>query len=198
MPVSVCKLGGSLLSLPDLGARLVRLISILAERQLLFIVGGGAAVDVVREWDRLHQLGDERAHWLALRSMMLNESLVLALLPNARLVRTRDESNGRIPVLCTHDFLLAEEQLCDDALPHTWDFTSDSIAAWVAIQWPAPRLVLVKSVPPSFPNAQREGDDAEEEAVDNFFWNVALRVPQVGWVNLRSDKPAIHQLSCAR
>ena len=32
-----------------------------------------------------------------------------------------------------------------DALPHTWEVTSDSIAAWVAGELGARRLVLVKA-----------------------------------------------------
>jgi hypothetical protein len=31
-----------------------------------------------------------------------------------------------------------------DPLPHVWDVTSDSIAAWVATELAVPRLVLVK------------------------------------------------------
>ncbi len=34
----------------------------------------------------------------------------------------------------------------EDALPHSWDVTSDSIAAWVAARVGARRLVLIKPV----------------------------------------------------
>jgi aspartokinase-like uncharacterized kinase len=46
---------------------------------------------------------------------------------------------GRIPVLAPSRWLREA-----DPLPHTWDVTSDSIAAWVAGQVGATSLVLVK------------------------------------------------------
>jgi aspartokinase-like uncharacterized kinase len=47
--------------------------------------------------------------------------------------------NRRIPVLAPYQWLREA-----DPLPHSWDVTSDSIAAWVAGQVGASRLVLVK------------------------------------------------------
>ena len=46
-----------------------------------------------------------------------------------------------------------------DPLPHSWDVTSDSIAAWIAGQLGARQLILVK--PP--------GVDRPERAVDSYF-----------------------------
>jgi aspartokinase-like uncharacterized kinase len=46
---------------------------------------------------------------------------------------------GQVPVLAPYAWLRHE-----DALPHTWQVTSDSIAAWVAGAIGARRLVLVK------------------------------------------------------
>lgn len=48
---------------------------------------------------------------------------------------------GRIPVIAPFAWLHAA-----DSLPHSWDVTSDSIAAWVAGQLGARRLVLLKSI----------------------------------------------------
>jgi aspartokinase-like uncharacterized kinase len=46
---------------------------------------------------------------------------------------------GRVPVLAPSQWLREA-----DPLPHSWDVTSDSIAAWVAGAVGARRLVLVK------------------------------------------------------
>jgi aspartokinase-like uncharacterized kinase len=46
---------------------------------------------------------------------------------------------GSIPVLAPYSWLRRA-----DPLPHSWDVTSDSIAAWVAGQVRARRLLLVK------------------------------------------------------
>ncbi|MBW3540464.1 MAG: hypothetical protein KY476_09345 [Planctomycetes bacterium] len=54
MTVVVYKLGGSLLTLPGFEQRLERLLASRPEDERpLVVVGGGAAADVVREWDRL-------------------------------------------------------------------------------------------------------------------------------------------------
>jgi hypothetical protein len=65
-----------------------------------------------------------------------------------------------------------------DPLPHTWDVTSDSIAAWIAGQVGAQRLVLVK------PPGAIEGD-----LVDPYF----TRVLPVGVKRLivRGDSEAL-------
>ncbi|MDC0274171.1 hypothetical protein OAK91_05515, partial [Planctomycetaceae bacterium] len=70
MSLVVYKLGGSLLDLPDLGQRLMRLWSRRPEEERrLLIVGGGKFADVVREWDARFGLGDEDAHELAVMSL---------------------------------------------------------------------------------------------------------------------------------
>ena len=62
----IVKVGGSLYDLPDLGPRLLRLLD-RPEMQPTFVVpGGGRLVDDIRGLDRLHRLGEEASHWLAL------------------------------------------------------------------------------------------------------------------------------------
>jgi len=59
-------------------------------------------------------------------------------------VYSRDEIDAalqrrQIPVLAPSRWLLTA-----DPLPHSWDVTSDSIAAWVAAELDASRLLLIK------------------------------------------------------
>src|SRR5581483_10984790 len=75
----VVKIGGSLLDLPDLGPRLKKWLEQSAAT-VLVVPGGGAAADAVRRLDQLHRLGESRAHWLALRAVQLNASLLGDLL----------------------------------------------------------------------------------------------------------------------
>jgi aspartokinase-like uncharacterized kinase len=205
MTVAVYKLGGSLLALPDLAARLRWLF----ERETthfrpLLISGGGPAADIVREWDRLHGLGEERAHFLALESLRLNESLLAELLPNSRIVRNREDADrlweaGEFPILCASDFVQTEELCAALRLPHTWEVTSDSIAAWVAAIWPADRLVMVKSVSlvdrgqdrspersDGFDSARRVNRTAP--LVDRYFHAISPHVREIRWINLRDDE----------
>ena len=203
--IVVYKLGGSLLSLPDLAERLGAVLSHRRDSRPLFIIGGGEAANIVRGWDERHGLGAERAHRLALRAMMLNESLVECLLPRARIVRCRDEAEiasqtEQVPILCAHDFLRSEEAALvgergdnDPAvtLPHTWDVTSDSIAAWVALRWPAAGLVLLKSRSLARGDTQAERAGERSDLTDPYFSTLAPRLRSIEWINLRVEPPTI-------
>ena len=46
---------------------------------------------------------------------------------------------GRVPVLAPYQWLRHA-----DPVPHSWDATSDSIAAWIAVTLRATHLVLIK------------------------------------------------------
>ena len=72
MSLTVVKVGGSLYDLPDLGPRLQRWLPTQDSSRILLVPGGGAAVDVVREFARLHRLSEEDAHWLALHAVTMN------------------------------------------------------------------------------------------------------------------------------
>jgi hypothetical protein len=66
--------------------------------------------------------------------------LLARLAPGADLVRSRRElAPGRLNVLAPSAWLRRA-----DPLPHSWDVTSDSIAAWVARALRVRRLMLVK------------------------------------------------------
>ena len=77
---------------------------------------------------------------------------ITSRLPDSVLVTGRDDvdrafARQRIPVLAPYVWLREA-----DPLPHSWDVTSDSIAAWIAGQVGASRLVLVKPAGASGPS----------------------------------------------
>ena len=82
----VIKLGGSLLDLADLPARLDTWWARNAEAHALLLVGGGAAADLVRLYDARFAMTEEAGHWLALEAMRLNAHLLAAVLKDAVLV----------------------------------------------------------------------------------------------------------------
>jgi aspartokinase-like uncharacterized kinase len=146
----IIKVGGSLFDLPDLGPRLRDWLAGQSIGDVLLVPGGGPAADVVRQYDRLHGLGEERAHWLALSALTLNARFIATLLPRGVVVpdtRALDAEwrQGKIPVLDAHTFALADEGR-PGCLPHCWSVTSDSLAARVAQVTGAGELVLLKSV----------------------------------------------------
>jgi hypothetical protein len=112
-----------------------------ARRRFLVVVpGGGAFADEVRRADRRFALGDSAAHWMAILAMDQYGYLLADLAPGSTIVRRRSElTPGRLNVLLPSAWVLRA-----DPLPHSWDVTSDSIAAWFARILGARRLMLVK------------------------------------------------------
>jgi aspartokinase-like uncharacterized kinase len=195
--IHVIKLGGSLLDLGDLLPRVRAFLDADGGPCPLIVVGGGGAADLVRAWDNMHRLGDERSHWLAIRAMQFNAHLVLTLLKNTRIVRNAREADaawraGQVAMLDPLAWLKRDEQ-DGVAIPHRWSFTSDSIAAHVARRLGASRLTLLKSTLP----AQDCGMDcaAGVGVVDDDFPLVAAGLPHVELVNLRADPVAFCRLS---
>lgn len=181
----VAKVGGSLYDLPDLAARLQSWLTEVMDQSVLLVPGGGPTADVVRRFDQLHQLGEERAHWLALRSLTLNAHFLLTLLPRTQLVLQPEEwpSNCRVGVLDPHAFACRDEER-PGALPHTWNVTSDSLAARVALMAGARRLILLKST--DLPEGTTWSAAGALDLVDRCFAALveAGELP-VQWVNLR-------------
>ncbi len=182
------KLGGSLFDLPDLAERLRRLWRERPEGAPLLIVGGGAAADVVRDWDQTFQLSPETAHWLAIDSLDLSASLLLRLMPELQLVRNRKQlelahAEGRPALLCVVCFVKWLETQ-PGRLPHRWDVTSDSIAAAAAVAWEAAELVLLKSC--DILGSTDLNGLAMDGLVDSYFPTAAAGLPLISWQNLRS------------
>jgi aspartokinase-like uncharacterized kinase len=192
MKTIIYKVGGSLLDLPELASRLRAVIEQNSDSRPLLVLGGGRMADVVREWDRIHHLDQESSHWLAVDAMGLNESLLHNLLPESGIVATRQETrsvwdSSGIPILSASEFLRAEEFSSRIPLLHTWEVTSDSIAAWIALQWPADGLALLKSVPqPDDFNSIVEGASFETNSVDPCFPRLASNLPSIEWINFRA------------
>jgi 5-(aminomethyl)-3-furanmethanol phosphate kinase len=142
-PDWVIKVGGSLGARPAALRRLMATLGRAARRRRLLVVpGGGSFADEIRRADRRFGLGDSAAHWMAILAMDQYGHLLARLTPGAALVRhPRDVKPGRLNILLPSSWLVDA-----DPLPHSWDVTSDSIAAWVVRAVRAPRLMLVKDV----------------------------------------------------
>lgn len=139
----VVKVGGSLYDLPGLGQRLRSFLESLADPVRLVVPGGGATADAIRAFDRDHALGPVASHWLALRACSVNAHFLLTLLPGFALVADPNRMS-RSGVLDPFAFAERDEGQ-PGRLPHTWDATSDSVAARAAIVGRG-SLVLLKSV----------------------------------------------------
>ena len=146
----VLKLGGSLLTIPDLMDRLEAVLSRLRPSPVLIVPGGGAAADIIRDLDQKLGLSPKKAHRDAIAAMSYNAALLCRLNKSLRLVRNYHEaqhvwSEGHSAVLDADSFLFGQPDNTGDSLPASWDITSDSIAAWTARHWQADRIILAKS-----------------------------------------------------
>ena len=142
-PDAVLKVGGSLGRRPRRLRRLMAALGALAPpRTLVVVPGGGLFAEEVRRADRRFALDPSSSHWMAILAMDQSAYLLRHLAAGAVLVRSPEAiRTGRLNVLAPSAWLLRA-----DPLPHSWDVTSDSIAAWVARALRAARLVLLKSV----------------------------------------------------
>lgn len=182
MNLTVAKVGGSLFDLPDLRPRLAGWVQALCNSVLL-IPGGGRGADVIRRLDRLHGLGEEAAHWLALRVLTVNAEFLAALLETK--VVPRPVAASGVTVLDPHAFFLADEGR-PGALGHTWDATSDAVAARVA-ELSGADVVLLKST--ELPTGMTWPGAATAGLVDPTFAAVVGRANlRASWVNLRGPR----------
>jgi aspartokinase-like uncharacterized kinase len=137
--LTVLKIGGGLGD--DALPALCNTLGELSARHPLLVVPGGAGfADAVREADRRFGLRAAASHRMAILGMEQFGWLLSELIPGAeRCTDLARVSAGRTTVLLPAALPL-------DPLPASWEVTSDSIAAWVADQAGAGRLVLVKEV----------------------------------------------------
>jgi aspartokinase-like uncharacterized kinase len=143
----VVKVGGALMQDPvALQRTMADLSSVARDTRLLIVPGGGPFADAVREVDRRLALTDDAAHWMAILAMDQYAHVLAGLVDDSLIVEDPDRiasaiDAGRIPILAPSRWLR-----CADPLPHSWDVTSDSIAAWIAVTLGAPHLLLLKPV----------------------------------------------------
>jgi 5-(aminomethyl)-3-furanmethanol phosphate kinase len=147
VPLAVVKVGGGLTTTPGLLPRVGEAVARAAVRHALVVLpGGGPFADQVRAFDRLHRLSADAAHWMAILGMDQYAVALSDVIPRSRLVEELAgvrlaHGEGMVPVLAPARWLRAT-----DELPHTWDVTSDSLAAYLATLLGADTLVLVKPV----------------------------------------------------
>lgn len=143
---AILKVGGSLSRGTGLAA-LCREISRLGQRYALLVVpGGGEFADQVREACRRYRLDDTAAHCMALLAMdqygyLLSRVIAGSSLTTDLLSACQAAESRRVAILLPSALIIQA-----DPLPHSWQVTSDTIAAWVAHQTHCRRLILLKDV----------------------------------------------------
>lgn len=199
-PWQMVKVGGSLLSHPDLGRRLQTWLG--HQPHSLLLVGGGPTTDLIRQAQANHGFSEQAAHDLAIRALGFNAHWLATMLPEAMVVQSFAEftdiwQRGVTPILDPSRSLIAqrpdspgpggrhnemESPALSALLPIGWHVTSDSIAAFLAEQWGADRLILLKSCPP--PHATDRTAWAAASYVDPYFPIAAAALTDVQAIGL--------------
>jgi 5-(aminomethyl)-3-furanmethanol phosphate kinase len=150
---AVLKIGGSLSRGAGLQT-LCREISGLSKRHALLVVpGGGDFADQVRKVYRQYNLDETAAHHMALLAMDQYGYLLNRLIPDSFLTANLNAAldaaeKGNAAVLLPSAIVIAT-----NPLPHSWQVTSDTIAACLASVSGCRRLVLIKDVDGLFAQA---------------------------------------------
>ncbi len=184
----VIKLGGSILAQQTWKPRFHRWLKALGRTRAVVILGGGPRVKALR---LSGNLDDETAHWASIAIMRENATQVAAEFPRGHAVSTWEQveqawRHGQLPFFDVEPFLRAEDTGANP-LPHTWDVSSDSIAARLATRHDAD-LILLKSClvlpgPYDWPDLARHG------VVDAYFPRVAPAVRNITLANLPGSLP---------
>jgi aspartokinase-like uncharacterized kinase len=187
--ITVVKIGGGLSAIPGaLDATCAAVAEAGRRFSIVVVPGGGPFADAIRAFDRAQRVSPDAAHWMALLAMdqyahVLSERIERAtLVEEAGAVGPAVDPTG-VAVLAPSRWMRAA-----DVLPHSWDATSDSVAAFVAGALDAEQLVLVK---PS-----TVGNDVVDRCFSTVL-PVGLRYTLLRWDEM-ADLPALLGNSISR
>lgn len=182
----VVKIGGSLLTYPNLIESLHHWVSKQPPAETLCIVGGGEMIDAVRRLDAIHMCRPDSVHWICVDILQASFQL-LASWCDWPTVNNSAELQERLrsgfptdspALIAVHSFYHPTIQTAEPVpLPHDWRTTTDAIAAWLAILTRANELVLLKSCDVS--PTRNFQELADRGIVDEAFPVVGERIERV-------------------
>jgi hypothetical protein len=159
---AVIKVGGSVLL--DHVNSIKPLFHIVSEQcrhhRLIVVPGGGSLANEVRRMHKEYSLTDSTAHFMAILAIDQNAYMINQFLEGSRVVF--DPSDARRTTKGHQVAILAPFRLMlnRDPLPHSWNVTSDSIAAYVAKTVKAEKLILLKDVDGMYTEDPKKTKDA--------------------------------------
>lgn len=146
----VVKIGGSLLTRPNLSIQIQHWIDRQPPAQTLVIIGGGEMIDAVRRLDTIHGLDAEVTHWICVEMLVASEAIFATWVPDWGRIQTRDQLAsldrfGSQPILVSIRAFYHRD--CNARLPTDWRTTTDAIAGYLGVRVDADEVVLLKSCP---------------------------------------------------
>lgn len=195
--VRVIKLGGSLLTMPNVKQKFQKWCRENPHPLTLIIVGGGPVVNAVRQVHQANPLPEAFAHWVCVDLMRHTARMAHQILGDVELFETMDELqqpftgsrvNSTKPIIA-----IVQVEICfareypNMGLPERWTVTSDSLAAAFGEMYAAEELVVMKSCDPPFGEADLTAL-ADSGFVDKHFPLLVDDNVQVRFVNLPEYK----------
>jgi len=188
-PLKVVKIGGSLLELPDLAKRLYYWLDHQPGCHHVLLVGGGQLVEQVRSWHKLNPLDKTEAHWICIELMGVTAKIMHSRLQQFPVVEEMHQLRLRLgkrgaTIFCPTRWLKdSEPHLPGTRVPISWEATSDSIAARLAVVLDASELVLLKS---TLPMSKDLTLLAQNGYVDKMFPNFSSELPPIRCIDLKN------------
>ena len=146
MPITVIKLGGSLIHSHVLQNWLENIQKFALTNNVIVVPGGGVFADRVREVQQQFSFDEQTAHRMALLAMSQYGHMLSGLNPAFRIIddigKISSGFDQGLPLVWLPNCLMDD----NSEVPANWDFSSDSIALWLAIKLKAECLILVKSL----------------------------------------------------
>ena len=140
----VLKLGGSLLSSPIL-VQWLNLSLKEGKGSVVIVPGGGVFADQVRNTQKTWQYDDQTAHYMAILAMQQMALLFKGLCSDLCIVNKVEAIRPALYKKKVVVWSPLATELDAGKVKASWDITSDTLAAWLAVQLSAERLILVKS-----------------------------------------------------
>jgi len=166
------KIGGGLISYPDELRILMKSLDKLSKSyRLLIVPGGGPFADTVREIYEQYKLSETIAHWMAILGMDQYGFFLSNFSKNTVITSSLNEAKeltlkNKIPIILPFRILYEE-----DPLEHSWDVTSDSIAAYIASLVNAESIILLKDVEGIFKHDPKQEPSELIEKLDRHDFN---------------------------
>jgi aspartokinase-like uncharacterized kinase len=135
----VIKLGGSLLETGKMVGCLKYILQ--KNEQTVVVCGGGEFANQIRIAQKKYPFDDIAAHEMAILAMQQMAIMCQNLQPEFKIASPVSEIKHHHFAIWSPDI----KQLNADNIKPSWDITSDSLAAWLAVKLNAEKLVIVKS-----------------------------------------------------
>lgn len=173
----IVKIGGSLLSNPAL-VEYLAMLSQQGKGTVVIVPGGGVFADQVRLTQKTWGYDDNTAHYMAILAMqqmaLLFQGLCKELVIVSKVTLIKSVLQQQRVVIWSP----LVSQLDAGGIVASWDITSDTLAAWLAVQLSTLQLMLLKSapIPVNYTLAQLSALNIVDKAFVQFVKNQSLAV----------------------